>query len=321
MNLELQSLSHPSLIWEKILPPDFTGVRLPGGDLSSATGDFGTICIQEFKSDNYSIRYHVLHTLQKFILKIKTTQQGIYSQLVLHGEVYRQVNNRPDSLLKRNQFYAANTASHEFVASFKEKNIYHGFDTFFSSNLVSDVIEGFPSLQKNLQSISTHDMKHGVWADAETLEHAQSILRCKYKKDLRSHFYNSRVRDLLFKYLVQLNEPDLLKKQPAEKDIDAVYKAENIIKADITKHILIPDLSKMVLLNEFRLKAVFKKIFGMGPYEYLVRQRMKKAKSLLESGFSVKEVAAQTGYRPSDFTTAFVNHYGFTPSSVKKKSL
>src|SRR5438874_836334 len=125
MNQELQSLSHPSLIWEKILPPDFTGVRLPDGDLSSARGDFGTICIQEFKSDNYSIRYHVLHTLQKLILKIKATQQGVYSQLVLHGEVYRQLNNKPASLLKKNQFYAGNAASHEFVVSFKEKNIYH----------------------------------------------------------------------------------------------------------------------------------------------------------------------------------------------------
>ena len=182
--------------------------------------------------------------------------------MVLQGEAYRQVNNKPASLLKKNQFYAANAASHEFVVSFKEKDIYHGFDTFFSSSLVSDVIEGFPTLQKSLQSISANDMKHGVWADAETLEHAQSILRCKYKRDLRNHFYNSRVRDLLFKYLVQLNEPDLFNKQPSEKEIDAVYKVENIINRDISKHILIPDLSKMVLLNDCRLKAVFKKTFS-----------------------------------------------------------
>jgi AraC-like DNA-binding protein len=74
------------------------------------------------------------------------------------------------------------------------------------------------------------------------------------------------------------------------------------------------------LLNEFRLKKLFKNIFGVGPYEYLVRKRFQKAKILLESGLSVKEVAAQVGYRPSDFTTAFREYFGFTPSSVIKKN-
>ncbi len=127
MNLQLQSLSHPSLVWEKILPPDFSGVRLPGGDLNSATGEFGTICIQEYNSDHYSIRYHVLHTLQNFMLKIKTTQRGLFSQLVLHGGVHHQVNNKPGLSLKKNQFYATDASPFEFVASFNEKNMIPSF--------------------------------------------------------------------------------------------------------------------------------------------------------------------------------------------------
>jgi AraC-like DNA-binding protein len=73
------------------------------------------------------------------------------------------------------------------------------------------------------------------------------------------------------------------------------------------------------LLNEFRLKLLFKKVFGTGPYEYLIIKRLEKGKELLATGLSVKEVAAQVGYRPSDFTTSFRNHFGYPPSVIKKK--
>ncbi len=162
-------------------------------------------------------------------------------------------------------------------------------------------------------------MRQGVWADAETLEHVQSILHCRYEDDLRRHFYNSRVRDLLFSYLVQFGEPAFISGKPSAKEMDAVYLAENIINSDITKHNHIPELSKKVLLNEFRFKSVFKKIFGMGPYEYLIRQRMKKAKELLQAGYSVKEVAAKTGYRLTNFITAFRQYYNYTPGSIQRK--
>src|SRR5260221_11797422 len=101
--------------------------------------------------------------------------------------------------------------------------------------------------------------------------------------------------------------------------MDAVYLAENIINSDITKHNHIPELSKKVLLNEFRFKSVFKKIFGMGPYEYLIRQRMKKAKELLQAGYSVKKIAAKTGYRLRNLITAFRQYYNYTPGSIQRK--
>jgi AraC-like DNA-binding protein len=323
MSINQQTLSHSPLVWEKTLPPGFSGIRLPGSSLLTSVGEFGSLCIQEFKTDFFIIRYYVLHALQRFVMKMTIKEKGIYSQLVLHGGCEQQIKNEELLLLKKNHFVLLRNPLPEIIISFNAPTIYQSFDTFFSSRMITDVVKDYPSLQQALQELLSNKNKilhRPVWADADTLDIAYNILNCQYEKDLRRFFFNSRVRDHFFKYLVQLTQYDPTGDQPSKTEVAAIFQAEQLINNDITKHTHIYELSKKVLLNEFRFKIVFKKILGMGPYEYLVRQRMKKAKELLENGLTVKEVALQTGYRPTDFTSAFINFYGFAPSSVRKKS-
>ncbi|MBL7743121.1 MAG: helix-turn-helix transcriptional regulator [Chitinophagaceae bacterium] len=314
MNLKIQTLSHPPLHWQEVLPPAFPGVRLPGASLKTAIGDFGSVCIQEFRTDLYCIRYSVLNIVQKFILSFSVREKGLFSRLILNGKVHLYLGHTEKRLLK-NQFYSHLTPSSPVRIVLEEQTAYHGFDTFFSQALLNETTHDYPALSSSLKA----SLKYPQWADAEVYEIVHSMLHCTYQQDLRLFYFKSRVCDLLFKYLtLAVNEPgseDL----PSQKELEAALLAESIIRQDIQKHYLIPELAKKVLLNEVRLKAVFKKIFGIGMYEYLVRIRMKKALPLLKEGLSVKEVAAKTGYRPADFTTAFIRFYGFLPGSVKKK--
>jgi AraC-like DNA-binding protein len=117
---------------------------------------------------------------------------------------------------------------------------------------------------------------------------------------------------------VQLSKKEMEAEQLTEMETQAAYAAEKIISSDLRKHFRIPELSRKVHLNEFRFKIVFKKIFCKGAYEYLQEKRMHKAKELLESGESVKVVASETGYRITHFITAFREHFGFTPGSIKR---
>jgi len=319
MNQNLLTLSHGPLVWENTLPPAFKGLRLPGGTLASATGSFGSVCIQEFQADNYSIRFNVFDILQRFIARTSAKESGFHSRIILKGRVDHEMQHLGKWSLRQNQFTVLQAAGPE-VTSFYDKNIHISFDAFFSMKLVSELFPLFPSINKQL-SQNPVLIAASKWADAETLELVHSFLHCKYEKNFRRHFFESRIRDLLFKYLVQSanRQPD--EKEPREKEMEAIYKAEEIISSNIAAHTPIPELSKKVLLNEFRLKQLFKTVFGMGPYEYLIRKRLEKAKELLENGLSVKEVAAQVGYRPSDFTTAFRKHFGFPPSIIKKRNL
>ena len=85
MNLNLLTLSHQPLVWKDVFPIAFKGIRLPGSTLLSASGDFGTVCIQEFQTDHYSIRLNVFDLLQQFIIRTVAKESGIHTSLVLKG--------------------------------------------------------------------------------------------------------------------------------------------------------------------------------------------------------------------------------------------
>lgn len=317
MRINLKTLSRAPLVWKKALPSPFAGVRLPGANLVSASGEFGSLCMQEFTGDHFSIRYNVFNVLQQFTLTGRSHDNGLYAQLILKGDMLQKANELNEYRFRTNQFTLINVSSSHFTSVF-ERGVYITFDTFFSNKMIREFLPFFPSLKKTIDKQENINAIP-AWADIETIELVHDILHCRYETRIRLAFFDTRVRDLLFKYLVLLERHDPAGHEPSGKEIQAVREAERIINADITKHIIVPQLSKKVKLNEFRFKAVFKKVFGIGPYEYLVKKRMKKAKELLEEGLSVKEVAARTGYRPSDFTTVFRKQFDIAPSSLKKR--
>jgi len=315
MNHNLTSLSHQPLIWHNALPPDFKGWRLPGSNSISATGPFGSVCIQEFRDEHFSIRLNVFDILQQFVIKSKEEKHGLCSTLMLKGEAQTEINSIEKYDLLQNQFYLIEATGKEIVTIFRKK-LHITFDALFSKKLLDELSNLFSILRPSNKATVQIPPRR---ADTEILDITTSIFRCKYKNDLRRHYFESKVKDLLFKYLVESASPAEPEKQATEKELQAINRAEQLISSDLSVHYSIPELAKQVLLNEFRFKQVFKFIFGYGPYEYLIRKRMEKAKELLETGLSIKETAAKIGYRPSDFTTAFRNQFGFPPSFVKKK--
>ena len=84
----------------------------------------------------------------------------------------------------------------------------------------------------------------------------------------------------------------------------------------------IAQLARIAGINEFKLKAGFKALFGSTIYEYLRAIRLEKAYTLIRNGeMSVSEVAYHVGYnKPSHFSRLFRDCYGINPGQVKKKN-
>jgi len=311
MKQSLAPLSHKLLEWKEAFPSAFKGVHLPGASVLSAAGNFGSVCIQEYHDNDFSVRFNVFDLLDRFIVKSFFKRSGIYSRLILKGRIDHETGTDIKWSLHRNQFSLIQSRGLATKETY-EKSTHISFETYFSSALAKEILLLYPSYTP--KQVGT-----GRWADLETIELVHTILHCKYDKQLRRYFFKSRAKDLLFKYL-ELDQEQLFEVNDAtENEINSIHEAEKIISANVAAHYSIPVLSKKVLLNEFRFKLLFKKIFGIGPYEYLVRKRMGKAKELLETGLSIKEVAVLVGYRASDFTTVFRTHFGTPPSSIKRK--
>jgi AraC-like DNA-binding protein len=99
-----------------------------------------------------------------------------------------------------------------------------------------------------------------------------------------------------------------------------ISKAVSLIEEDIRKHFTIKELAVAVGTNSYSLKQGFRQIFGIGPYEYLQNERLKKAvELLLQTTQPVKNIAWQVGYKsPSSFIVVFKKKYQTSPSQWRK---
>lgn len=71
-------------------------------------------------------------------------------------------------------------------------------------------------------------------------------------------------------------------------------------------------------VTERQLRRYFHLRFGVSPSFWLATARLKLIPELLQSGQSVKEIAAQTGFsQPGNLSRRFKQEYNVTPTSLR----
>jgi AraC family transcriptional regulator len=82
------------------------------------------------------------------------------------------------------------------------------------------------------------------------------------------------------------------------------------------------DLAQVSGTSTFHFARLFREATGVPPHQYLMQQRIARAKTLLRSpGHNVIDVAAATGFvSPSHFAKTFRRIVGVTPTEWKSKS-
>ena len=103
-------------------------------------------------------------------------------------------------------------------------------------------------------------------------------------------------------------------------DIQSIQKAHDILTEQAVHPPTIEKLSRMVFLNQQKLKAGFAKQYHMGIGEYTTSLRMAMGASLLSStDLSVSDIAKKTGYRYSgNFSKMFKKYYGVSPLEYRR---
>ncbi len=102
-------------------------------------------------------------------------------------------------------------------------------------------------------------------------------------------------------------------------DQKAIQEVEHILRRDYMNPPTTGQLSKMVAINEYKLKNGFREMFGKTIYEYIRQLRMSNAKNLLENDdLSISQIAYMVGYiNTSHFARAFRKEYGVNPSDLR----
>ncbi|MFO1443569.1 helix-turn-helix transcriptional regulator [Bacillus sp. Bva_UNVM-123] len=100
-----------------------------------------------------------------------------------------------------------------------------------------------------------------------------------------------------------------------------IRQAQAIIIENMINPPSLIELSRLIGLNDYKLKKGFKEMFGTTVFGYLREKRLEKARYLLQDGsMNVTEVANAVGYsNPSYFAEAFKRKFGTNPKEVLRK--
>ena len=108
-----------------------------------------------------------------------------------------------------------------------------------------------------------------------------------------------------------------------EEDRQLALRAGRILAEHLADPPTIPELARRCATNDFRLKKLFKRVYGLTIYGYVQKLRMEEANRLLRrEGLSVGDVARRVGYRhQGHFSRLFHRHYGLYPKELLGKSV
>lgn len=103
-------------------------------------------------------------------------------------------------------------------------------------------------------------------------------------------------------------------------DMECLQRVKALIDKDISRHFSIDELAATAGIGATKLKQGFKEQFGYPIFDYLRRQRMLYAASLLsDTSKTIKQIAKTTGFQyTSNFTTAFTSFYHISPALYRR---
>lgn len=140
--------------------------------------------------------------------------------------------------------------------------------------------------------------------------------------DVHEYYYN--IANLLFEHQnginQQVNQLSQSKKSTREETFKRIDLMDQIIHDRFQEPITLEEICKAAYLSKYHAIRAYRQIKSISPYQKIIALRLEKGKSLLEKGESVNQVAMMTSFSDRRaFTRAFVKHYGFAPSLIRKK--
>ena len=254
--------------------------------------------------------------------------------LVYKGVTEFKIDNNPISSFTPSSFFVIEKDL-KGQQKWKKGQHYHGAEITIYEKYFTDIIKpNFPNIMDfdsfirnytyiylpleiveiigKLQSLANENSLNSLYLEAKILE-CIAILINEITKAPENAFSNQ------INYgNINIGNNRIIKL--TSSDIRAIQKAHDILSKNYCNPPSIATLSKMVFLNEQKLKAGFSKHYHMSIGEYTNHIRMAAAANLLSTtDLSIEDIAFKVGYNYSaNFSKMFKKTYGKTPLKFRK---
>ncbi|MEL7163061.1 MAG: AraC family transcriptional regulator, partial [Bacteroidota bacterium] len=152
----------------------------------------------------------------------------------------------------------------------------------------------------------------------------KDIIEQKQNGLLNSTFAAGKIHENMFLLLNEYKKFEINDQARFLRDtekMELIRNAENILISHLQNPPTIPELAKMVGINQQSLKQGFRQLFGDTINQYLNEKRLEQAGILIQGGeLSLGEIATTIGYsNPGYFSRRFKEKYGVTPRDFRGK--
>ncbi len=148
------------------------------------------------------------------------------------------------------------------------------------------------------------------------IETLTSLTENKYEGIDKKLYIETKLKELFFLLHIRKKTEAILINSFNSEIFEKLQTAKAYLAANYTRSITIKQLSKIVFLNELKLKQGFKEVFGVTIHQFLIQVRMEQAKKMLLNEMKINEICYLIGYKnPSHFIVTFKKYYGFTPKN------
>lgn len=204
--------------------------------------------------------------------------------------------------------------------------LYSIFDIHYSTEYLQRFVPYFPALEvflKNIENGKTCRLAPAPYfATTEMLQVIQSMLQHEYVSKFDEVYAECKSLELLTLALHCIGESsDNRHWAFSSSDKNTFQSVHNWLIAHFDNPGTLKEIALRFGLNEYKLKRGFKQLYGYTVFEFLLEQKMSKARDLLlNSNTSIEGIAYETGYsKLPHFSTAYKNFFGYPPIVERKR--
>ncbi len=137
----------------------------------------------------------------------------------------------------------------------------------------------------------------------------------------RKMFLEAKSLELMTHIISQISEDysDRVAIPISREDIKKVEELERFIRQNYANLPSLTQMAESIGMTHTKLNKAFQKVFGSTVFSYIREKRLDEAKSLLEKGLTITEIAYKLGFSsPAHLSRDFRDKFGINPKAYQK---